>query len=78
MEEDERNYVVHEKEILDMKCAPAKFCVYLLGYRPFIVLMDHASSRTDLNRPHFSQEWRGGCRSSRIIAYFREIKTRTT
>ena len=33
----ERHYPVHDKEILAMKYALAKFRVYLLGDRPFIV-----------------------------------------
>ncbi|CAI5703144.1 unnamed protein product [Peronospora effusa] len=38
----ERNYPVHDKEPLAMKYALAKFRVYLLGDRPFIVYTDHA------------------------------------
>ncbi|KAE9274295.1 hypothetical protein PR003_g29651, partial [Phytophthora rubi] len=39
----ERNYPVHDKELLAMKYALAKFRVYLLGSRPFVVYTDHAS-----------------------------------
>uniref|UniRef100_A0AAV1TQX9 Reverse transcriptase domain-containing protein n=1 Tax=Peronospora matthiolae TaxID=2874970 RepID=A0AAV1TQX9_9STRA len=51
----ERNYPVHNKEILAMKYALAKFRVYLSGDRPFIVYTDHASLRTAVNSPHLSQ-----------------------
>ncbi|POM67541.1 LOW QUALITY PROTEIN: Reverse transcriptase, partial [Phytophthora palmivora] len=42
----ERNYPVHDKELLAMKYALAKFRVYLLGNSPFVVYTDHASLRT--------------------------------
>ena len=51
----ERYYPVHDKERLAMKHALAKFRVYLLGDRPFIVYTDHASLRTAINSPHLSQ-----------------------
>ena len=51
----ERNYPVHDKKFLAMKYALAKFRVYLLGDRPFIVYTDHASLRTAVNIPHLSQ-----------------------
>ena len=49
-----------------MKYALAKFCVYLLGDRPFIVYKDHASLRTALNSPHLSQ------RIARWLSFFAE------
>ena len=49
----ERNYPLHDKESLVMKYA--KFRVYLLGVRPFVVYTDHASLRTAVNIPHLSQ-----------------------
>ena len=51
----ERNYPVHDKELLATKYALANFRVYLLGDRPFIVYTDHASLRTAVNSPHLSQ-----------------------
>ncbi|KAG4235480.1 hypothetical protein PC116_g16403 [Phytophthora cactorum] len=51
----ERNYPVHDKEILAMKYALAKFRVYLLGSGPFVVYTDHASLRTAVKSPHISQ-----------------------
>ncbi|GMF62177.1 unnamed protein product [Phytophthora fragariaefolia] len=51
----ERNYPVHDKELLAMKYALAKFRVYLLGSRPFVVYTDHASLRTAIKSPHISQ-----------------------
>ncbi|KAG2975030.1 hypothetical protein PC118_g14177 [Phytophthora cactorum] len=38
----ERNYPVHDKELLAMKYALAKFRVYLLGSGSFVVYTDHA------------------------------------
>ncbi|GMF62215.1 unnamed protein product [Phytophthora fragariaefolia] len=46
----ERNYPVHDKELLAMKYALAKFRVYLRGSRPFVVYTDHASLRTAMAR----------------------------
>ncbi|GMF52058.1 unnamed protein product [Phytophthora fragariaefolia] len=51
----ERNYPVHDKELLAMKYALANFRVYLLGSRPFVVYTDHVSLRTDIKSPHISQ-----------------------
>ena len=48
----ERNYSVHDKEPLAMKYEPAKFRVYLLVDRPFIVHTDRASLRTAVKGPH--------------------------
>ena len=62
----ERNYPVHDKELLAMKYALAKFRVYLLGDRPFIVYTDHASLRTAVNSPHLSQ------RMARWLSFFAE------
>ena len=47
-----------------MKYALAKFRVYLLGDRPFKVFTDHASLRTAVNSPHFSQ------RMARWLSFF--------
>ena len=49
-----------------MKYALAKFRVYLLGDRPFIVYSDHASLRTAVNSPHLSQ------RMARWLSFFAE------
>ena len=62
----ERNCPVHNKELLAMKYALAKFRVYLLGYRPFVVYTDHASLRTDVNSSHLSQ------RMARWLSFFAE------
>ncbi|GMF48410.1 unnamed protein product [Phytophthora fragariaefolia] len=51
----ERNYPVHHKELLAIKYALAKFRVYPLGSRPFVVYTDHASLRTATKSPHISQ-----------------------
>ena len=51
----ECNYPVHDKELLAMKYALAKFRVYVLGDRPFIVYTDHASFGTAVNSPHLLQ-----------------------
>ncbi|GMF26553.1 unnamed protein product [Phytophthora fragariaefolia] len=62
----ERNYPVHGKELLAMKYALAKFRVYLLGGRPFVVYTDHASLRTAIKSPHISQ------RMARWLSVFAE------
>ncbi|KAG3107703.1 hypothetical protein PI124_g12949 [Phytophthora idaei] len=45
----ERNYPVHDKELLPMKYALVKFRVPLLGAQPFVIYTDHASLRTATN-----------------------------
>ncbi|KAE9160553.1 hypothetical protein PF005_g31595 [Phytophthora fragariae] len=62
----ERNYPVHDKELLAMKYALAKFRVYLLGSRPFVVYTDHASLRTAIKSPHISQTM------ARCLSFFAE------
>ena len=42
----EKNYPVHDKELLAMKYALVKFRVHLLGSEPFVIFTDHASLRT--------------------------------
>ena len=62
----ERNYPVHDKELLDMKYALAKFRVYLLGDRPLVVYTDHASLSMAVNSPHLSQSM------ARWLSFFAE------
>ncbi|KAG3052099.1 hypothetical protein PI124_g22952 [Phytophthora idaei] len=50
----ERNYPIHDKELLAMKYALVKFRVHLLRSRPFEIYTDHASIRTATNSPHLS------------------------
>jgi hypothetical protein len=66
----ERNYPVHDKELLAMKYALAKFRVYLLGDRPFVIFTDHASLRTAVKTPHLSQ------RMARWLSFFAEYNFR--
>ena len=54
------------KELLAMKYALAKFRVYLLGDRPFVVYTEHASLRTAVNSPHPSQ------RMARWLSFFED------
>ncbi|GMF54749.1 unnamed protein product [Phytophthora fragariaefolia] len=51
----EKNYPVHDKELLAMKYALVKFRVHLLGSKPFLIYPDHASLRTATQSPHLSQ-----------------------
>ncbi|GMF46071.1 unnamed protein product [Phytophthora fragariaefolia] len=51
----EKNYPVHDKELLAMKYAFVKFRVHLLGQKPFVIYTDHASLRTATSSPHLSQ-----------------------
>ncbi|POM71966.1 Reverse transcriptase-RNase H-integrase [Phytophthora palmivora] len=66
----ERNYPVHDKDILAMKYALVKFRVHLLGARPFVIYTDHASLRTVTNSPHLSQ------RMARWLSFFVEYNFR--
>ncbi|POM58892.1 Pol protein [Phytophthora palmivora] len=66
----ERNYPVHDKELLAMKYALVKFRVHLLGTRPFVIYTDHASLRTATNSPHLSQ------RMARWLSFFAEYNLR--
>ncbi|GMF42897.1 unnamed protein product [Phytophthora fragariaefolia] len=61
-----RNYPVHDKDILAIKYALAKFQVHLLGIRPIVVYTDHASLRTTIKSPHISQ------RMARWLSFFAE------
>uniref|UniRef100_H3H2L9 Integrase catalytic domain-containing protein n=1 Tax=Phytophthora ramorum TaxID=164328 RepID=H3H2L9_PHYRM len=62
----ERNYPVHDKELLGMRYALIKFRVYLLGEQIFAIYTDHASLRTATKSPHLSQ------RMARWLSLFSE------
>ncbi|KAE9049336.1 hypothetical protein PR001_g3411 [Phytophthora rubi] len=62
----EKNYPVHDKELLAMKYALVKFRVHLLGQKPFVIYTDHASLRTATSSPHLSQ------RMARWLSFFAE------
>ncbi|POM80812.1 Pol protein, partial [Phytophthora palmivora] len=66
----ERNYPVHDKELLAMKYAFVKFRVHLLGSSPFVIYTDHASLRTAANSPRLSQ------RMARWLSFFAEYNFR--
>ncbi|GMF45607.1 unnamed protein product [Phytophthora fragariaefolia] len=66
----ERNYPVHDKELLAMKYALVKFWVHLLGSRHFVVYRDNASLRTATNSPDLSQ------RVVRWLSFFAEYNFR--
>ncbi|KAE8957120.1 hypothetical protein PF011_g31247 [Phytophthora fragariae] len=66
MKPAERNYPVHDKELLAMRYALIKFRVYLLGEQTFAVYTDHASQRTAMKSPHLSQ------RMARWLSFFAE------
>ncbi|KAE8954142.1 hypothetical protein PR002_g32167 [Phytophthora rubi] len=64
MKPAEKNYPVHDKELLAMRYALIKFRVYLLGEQTFAVYTDHASLRTAMKSPHLSlNAWPDGSRS---------------
>ena len=52
----EKNYHLHDKELLAMKYALVKFRVHLLGSKPFVVYTDHAFLRTTNQSPHLSHK----------------------
>ncbi|POM76697.1 Pol protein [Phytophthora palmivora] len=66
----ERNYPVHDKELLAMKYILVNFRVHLLGSRPVVIYTDHASLRTATNSPHLSQ------RMARWLSFFVEYNFR--
>ncbi|KAE9338451.1 hypothetical protein PF008_g12064 [Phytophthora fragariae] len=66
MKPAEKNYPVHDKELLAMRYALIKFRVYLLGEQTFVVYTDHASLRTAMKSPHLSQ------RMARWLSFFAE------
>jgi hypothetical protein len=66
MKSAEKNYPVHDKELLAMRYALIKFRVYLLGEQTFAVCTDHASLRTAMKSPHLSQ------RMARWLLFFAE------
>ncbi|POM81277.1 LOW QUALITY PROTEIN: Reverse transcriptase [Phytophthora palmivora] len=66
----ERNYPVHDKELLAMKYALVKFRVHLLDTMPFVIYTDHASLRTATYSPHLSQ------RMARWLSFFAEYNFR--
>ena len=61
---DEKQYLVHDKELLAMKYAPVTFRLHLIGSKPFVVYTDHASLCTATQSPHRSQ------RMARWISFF--------
>ncbi|KAE8877903.1 hypothetical protein PF005_g28450 [Phytophthora fragariae] len=62
----EKNYPVHDKELLAMKYTLIKFRVHQLGQKPFVIYTDHASLRTATSSPHLSQ------RMARWLSFFAE------
>ena len=62
----EKNYPVHDKELLAMKYALVKFRTHLLGSKPFVIYTDHALLRTATQSPHLSQ------RMARWLSFFAE------
>ncbi|KAE8886275.1 hypothetical protein PF002_g9384 [Phytophthora fragariae] len=64
MKPAEKNYPVHDQELLAMRYALIKFRVYLLGEQTFAVYTDHASLRTAMKSPHISQ------RMARWLSFF--------
>ncbi|KAF0721733.1 hypothetical protein Ae201684_018948 [Aphanomyces euteiches] len=63
----ERNYPVHNLELLAVKHALVKFRIYLLGSKPFVVYTDHASLKYAVKSPHISE------RMARWLAFFAEF-----
>ncbi|KAF0721645.1 hypothetical protein Ae201684P_007762 [Aphanomyces euteiches] len=63
----ERNYPVHDLELLAVKYALVKFRIYLLGSKPFVVYTDHASLRHAIRSPHISELM------ARWLAFFAEF-----
>ncbi|OWZ14064.1 reverse transcriptase [Phytophthora megakarya] len=62
----DQNYLIHDKELLAMQYALAKFRVYLLGNTLFMVCTDHATLRTAVKSPPILQ------RIARWLSFFAE------
>ena len=74
----ERNYPVHDKELLAMRYALVKFRVYLLGEEQFAIYTDHASLRTAIKTPHLSQRmarWLSFFAEYNFVVYYKPGKT---
>ncbi|KAF0760348.1 hypothetical protein AaE_003578, partial [Aphanomyces astaci] len=67
LHKSEKNYPVHDLELLAMYYALKKFRIYLLGSEEFVVFTDHASLRTAVHSPHLSQ------RMQRWLSFFSEF-----
>jgi hypothetical protein len=63
----ERNYPVHDLELLAVKYALGKFQIYLRNSHPFVVYTDHASLKYAVKSTHISQ------RMERWNSYFAEF-----
>ncbi|POM62928.1 Pol protein [Phytophthora palmivora] len=59
LEATERNYPVHDTDLLAMKYSLVKFRVHLLAFRSFVIYTDHASLRTATTSTHLSQRMAG-------------------
>ena len=66
MKPAEKNYPVHDKELLAIRYALIKFRVHLLSERTFALYTDHASLRTSMKSQHLSQ------RMARWLSFFSE------
>ncbi|KAG2766235.1 hypothetical protein PC129_g16955 [Phytophthora cactorum] len=66
LKSEERNYPVHDKELLAMRYALIQLRVYLLGEQTFAGYTDHASLRTATKSHHLSQ------RMARWLSLFSE------
>ncbi|KAF1316222.1 reverse transcriptase, partial [Globisporangium splendens] len=76
----ERNYPVHDKELLAMKYSLVKFRVYLLGEERFAIYTDHASLRTAVKTPHLSQRmarWFSFFAEYNFVVHYKPGKTNT-
>ncbi|GMF18692.1 unnamed protein product [Phytophthora fragariaefolia] len=62
----EKNYPIHDKELLVIKYALVKFRVHLLSQKPFVIYTDHASLRKATPSTHLSQ------RMSQWLSFFAE------
>ncbi|GMF41143.1 unnamed protein product [Phytophthora fragariaefolia] len=77
MKPAERNYPVHDKELLAMRYALIKFRVYLLGEQTFAVYTDHASLRAAMKSPHLSQRmarWRSFFAEYNFVVHYKPGK----
>ncbi|CAI5701508.1 unnamed protein product [Peronospora effusa] len=74
----EKNYPVHDKELLVMRYALIKFRLHLLGESTFALYTDHASLRTAMKSPHLSQRmarWLSFISEYNFVVHYKPGKT---
>ena len=78
MKPEQKNYPVHDKELLAMHYALIKFRLHLFGERTFALYTDHALLRTATKSPHLSQRitrWFSFFSEYNFVVHYKPVKT---